>query len=187
MLARFRRVPDVPRRRLLLSAARRRILRRQQAPVVHEEPLEDRGLGERLSWEEIAGRWAPGTFDLFLSAGFPAIFPDRVLAVAERRVNVHTSLLPQLKGRNPHYWAVEWGLGRSGLTVHEMTHDVDAGAVVGQSLVGIPPGTTYVEHYRDLRAAVPDVLDQVVRWVSTGERAAPVEVEESWSPGEPPG
>ena len=143
--------------------------------------------GERLSWDAITERWEPNAFDLLLSGGFPAIFPDRILAIGERRVNVHTSLLPQLKGRHPHYWAVEWGLERSGLTAHEMTADVDEGEIVGQVVIDIPAGTTYERHYGDLRAAVPALLDQVQRWIATGERAQPVAVEPSWSPGEPEG
>jgi methionyl-tRNA formyltransferase len=150
-----------------------------------QERFDDHGLGQRLSWEEATARWDPGSFDLLLSAGFPAIFPRRVLEVARKRVNIHTSLLPQLKGRHPHYWAVAWRLPQSGLTAHEMTEAVDEGPIVGQVVVAIEPGTSYKQHYADLRAAVPETLDQVVKWLLTGERVTPVDVPASWSPGEP--
>lgn len=130
-------------------------------------------------------RWEPNSFDLLLSAGFPAIFPNRSLEIAKYRINIHTSLLPQLKGRHPHYWAVAWQLPRSGLTAHEMTQMVDGGPIVGQVVVDIDPGTTYEQHYADLRERVPEILDQIVNWLATGERVTPVAVPDSWSPGEP--
>lgn len=160
-------------------------VRPQPRPLPPQESFDDRGLGERLSWDEIEERWTRGTFDLMLSAGFPAIFPDAVLGIAKRRVNIHTSLLPQLKGRHPHYWAVAWKLRRSGLTAHEMTQHVDGGPIVGQVVVDVGPRTDYYQHYADLCTAVPEVLDQIVKWIETGERVTPVDVEESWSPGEP--
>jgi methionyl-tRNA formyltransferase len=141
--------------------------------------------GERLGWDEICARWPPASVDLFLSGGYPAIFPLRVLEIAKSSVNIHTSLLPQLKGRHPHYWAVTWGLSQSGLTAHELTEDVDEGPIVGQVVTPLTPETTYGEHYADLQAAVPEALDQVVRWLKTGERVKPVPVAESMSPGEP--
>ena len=52
-------------------------------------------------------------------------------------------------------------------------------------VVEIGPETDYWQHYFELRAAVPELLDQVLKWVATGERVTPVDVEESWSPGEP--
>jgi folate-dependent phosphoribosylglycinamide formyltransferase PurN len=180
MIERFYGKPlQTPYCRRALASVKQRLLNQSG------EYLDDHGLSERLSWDDITSRWHPGSFDLFLSAGFPAIFPDRVLDIAHHRVNIHTSLLPQLKGRHPHYWAVAWGLSRSGLTAHEMTQDVDAGPVVGQVVVDISPGTSYAEHYADLRAAVPDLLGQVTHWLLTGERVIPVDVPESWSPGEP--
>ena len=80
---------------------------------------------------------------------------------------------------------MEWGLERSGLTAHEMISRVDEGATIGQVVVPIPQGTAYKQHYADLQAAVPELLDQVDNWLRTGERVVPVDVEPSWSPGEP--
>src|SRR5437763_3652311 len=143
------------------------------------QPARGWELARRLSWAEICETWEEGEFDLLLSGAFPAIVPDEVLARARSAVNVHTSLLPELKGRHPHYWAVAWGLKRSGLTAHEMTRDVDQGPVVGQVVVDIPAGTTYAEHYADLCDAVPSVLDQVRDWLWTGRRVEPVPTEPS--------
>lgn len=140
----------------------------------------------RGSWASHCLRWPEAEFDLLLSAGLPAIVPDDFLARASRTANVHTSLLPQLRGRHPHYWAIEWGLPRSGLTAHEMTSRVDRGATIGQVVVPIPAGTGYEQHYSDLLEALPELLDQVRQWCDTGERVEPVEVPASTSPGEAP-
>jgi methionyl-tRNA formyltransferase len=163
----------------------RQRLRKLKHMVVSPPPPAGTEDAVRLSFDEMCDRWPEGEFDLLICAGFPAILPDRALARAHRSVNIHTSLLPQLKGRHPHYWAVEWGLERSGLTAHEMTQEVDSGEIVGQVVVDIPKGTSYHQHYADLLEAVPALLDQVHRWMATGERVQPVEVEPSMSPGEP--
>jgi methionyl-tRNA formyltransferase len=175
----LRAVPEKPAVRPTLRERLRKI---KSYVVPPRQPGFDQAV--RLSWDEVCETWVEGEFDLMLSGGFPAIFPDRVLGRADLSVNVHTSLLPQLKGRHPHYWAIEWGLERSGLTAHEMTSDVDEGNVVGQVVVDIPGGTSYVRHYADLQGAVPGLLDQVQRWFETGDRVEPVAVEASWSPGE---
>src|SRR4051794_697653 len=108
MYERFRIPEQGSRASLAVRRAKTRL--RQIVRRRRPEPLQAEELAQRLSWQEVEQTWQAGQFDLFLSGGFPAIFPDAVLARGVKAVNVHTSLLPQLKGRHPHYWAVAGGL-----------------------------------------------------------------------------
>jgi phosphoribosylglycinamide formyltransferase-1 len=57
-------------------------------------------------------------------------------------INVHPSLLPEFKGLDAAKRALEAGLQRTGVTVHFMVEEVDAGPVIRQETVPVLPGDT---------------------------------------------
>lgn len=59
-----------------------------------------------------------------------------------RAVNIHPSLLPKYPGLDTHARAIGAGDRVSGCTVHQVTEEVDAGAVLAQEEVPIEPGDT---------------------------------------------
>lgn len=61
---------------------------------------------------------------------------------AGRIVNVHPSLLPRYKGLDTHARALAAGDSHGGCSVHLVTAEVDAGAVLAQTPVAILPGDT---------------------------------------------
>ncbi|MGH6659826.1 MAG: phosphoribosylglycinamide formyltransferase, partial [Sphingomicrobium sp.] len=76
-------------------------------------------------------------------AGYMRILsPAFVRRFAGRIVNVHPSLLPKYRGLDTHARALAAGDEMSGCTVHLVTDELDAGAVIGQSEVKIAPGDT---------------------------------------------
>ena len=70
-----------------------------------------------------------------LSAEFVAEWADRL-------VNIHPSLLPAYKGLDTHDRALANGDTVAGCSVHVVTAELDAGAVLGQTEVAILPGDT---------------------------------------------
>ncbi len=70
-----------------------------------------------------------------LTSGFLARFPDRI-------VNVHPSLLPELRGLHAVRRALEAGVRETGVTVHLMVEEVDAGPIVAQEAVPVLPEDT---------------------------------------------
>lgn len=71
-------------------------------------------------------------YDVLVSNGCPYILPISQLADGRRRfVNIHPSLLPDLKGRSPINGALLFGR-RHGVTCHEINDEIDGGRVLAQ-------------------------------------------------------
>ncbi len=66
------------------------------------------------------------------------VFLERFPAV----INVHPSLLPQFRGLNAVRKALETGVEETGVTVHFMVEEVDAGPVISQEAVPVLPEDT---------------------------------------------
>lgn len=78
------------------------------------------------------------------------ILRPEVLGLPPRgSVNVHASLLPELRGAAPIHWAVVRGHERTGVTVMQMTEGMDEGPILLQREVPIAPDdTTAALHHR---------------------------------------
>jgi phosphoribosylglycinamide formyltransferase 1 len=57
-----------------------------------------------------------------------------------RLLNIHPSLLPDLRGLNTHERALAQGLAEHGCTVHLVAAEVDAGPILAQARVPVLPG-----------------------------------------------
>ena len=76
--------------------------------------------------------------DLVCLAGYMAILSaDFVRRFEGRIVNIHPSLLPDLKGLDTHERALVAGMTRHGASVHIVTADLDDGPVLLQAALGI--------------------------------------------------
>ena len=86
---------------------------------------------------------APGQPVLVVLAGFMRILtPGFVSHYAGRLLNIHPSLLPAFTGLNTHQRALEAGCKLAGATVHQVTADLDHGAILAQAAVPVLPGDT---------------------------------------------
>jgi UDP-4-amino-4-deoxy-L-arabinose formyltransferase/UDP-glucuronic acid dehydrogenase (UDP-4-keto-hexauronic acid decarboxylating) len=82
-------------------------------------------------------------------------------------LNLHGSLLPAYRGRAPVNWVLVNGESRTGVTLHHMTAEADAGDIVAQETIVIEPEDTAATLYARivdagvalLLAAYPRVLD----------------------------
>ena len=80
---------------------------------------------------------------LVVLAGFMRILtPGFVAHYAGRIVNIHPSLLPAFAGLNTHARAIEAGCKFAGATVHEVTAELDHGAILAQAVVPVLPDDT---------------------------------------------
>lgn len=81
--------------------------------------------------------------DVICLAGFMRILTPGFVAGREgRMLNIHPSLLPKYPGLHTHARAIAAGDAEAGCTVHEVTADLDAGPILGQSRVPVLPGDT---------------------------------------------
>lgn len=80
---------------------------------------------------------------LVVLAGFMRVLTaDFVHHYAGRLLNIHPSLLPAFTGLNTHQRAIEAGCKFTGATVHQVTKDLDNGAILDQVAVPILPQDT---------------------------------------------
>ena len=78
--------------------------------------------------------------DLIVLAGFMRILPPNFVArFAQRIVNIHPALLPKYKGLNTHQRALDANETEHGATVHLVTEELDAGAILAQARVAVLP------------------------------------------------
>jgi methionyl-tRNA formyltransferase len=70
-------------------------------------------------------------FDFFISNGLPVILPEEIFGDSKKYVNIHPSLLPDLRGRDPVPGAILYGRD-SGATCHLMNKGIDSGDIIAQ-------------------------------------------------------
>ncbi len=114
--------------------------RRAGVPVEHVDPA---GFVSREDYDrELAERVAAHEVDLVVGAGYMRVLSPAFLERFPAILNVHPSLLPQFRGLHAVRKALEVGAEATGVTVHYMVEEVDAGPVVAQERVPILPGDT---------------------------------------------
>ena len=80
---------------------------------------------------------------LVVLAGFMRILtPGFVAHYAGRLVNIHPSLLPAFPGLHTHQRAIDAGCRFAGVTVHQVTAELDHGPILGQAVVPVLPCDT---------------------------------------------
>ena len=114
--------------------------RQAGVPVEHVDPA---GFLTREDFDrELAERIAAYSVGLVVGAGYirvlSSVFLERFPAV----LNVHPSLLPRFRGLRAVERALETGVEETGVSVHFMVEEVDAGPVVAQEAVPVVPGDT---------------------------------------------
>ena len=114
--------------------------RRAGKPVEYADPRDfetrkelDRELAERVAAREVG---------LVVGAGYMRVLSPAFLERFPAVINLHPSLLPEFRGLHAVSRALESGAERTGVTVHFMVEEVDAGPVISQEAVPILPGDT---------------------------------------------
>jgi len=94
------------------------------------------------------------SIDLICLAGFMRLVGASLLDVFPNRVvNIHPSLLPSFPGLHAQAQALEHGVRISGVTVHLVNGDLDAGPIILQATVPVLDDDTAVFFDRDVVAA----------------------------------
>lgn len=87
--------------------------------------------------------------DLLFSVFYEKILPSWILRKARRCLNLHNGPLPRYRGVRPINWALKNGETMHGVTIHEMTPEIDAGPIVAQILYSIyPESDEVIDVYR---------------------------------------
>ncbi|HZF59972.1 MAG TPA: phosphoribosylglycinamide formyltransferase [Rubrobacter sp.] len=109
-------------------------------PVEHVDP---EGFLTREDFDrELAERVAAHDVGLVVGAGYMRVLSPVFLERFPAVLNVHPSLLPRFRGLRAVGRALEAGVEETGVSVHFMVEEVDAGPVVAQEAVPVLPGDT---------------------------------------------
>jgi phosphoribosylglycinamide formyltransferase-1 len=106
-------------------------------------------------------------------AGFMRVLsPPFVGRWTGRLLNIHPSLLPNLRGLNTHRRALAEGLAEHGCTVHFVTAELDAGPIIARARVSILPGedadALAARVLKEEHRIYPEALNAVARSLRAG-------------------
>jgi len=112
-------------------------------------------------------RYAP---DVAVVAAYGRILPADALAVPRHGcLNVHASLLPELRGAAPAQWAVARGHSRTGVTIMQMEEGLDTGDIRLQRACDVAPDETGESLLRKLSGLGAEALDEALRRLERGD------------------
>lgn len=97
--------------------------------------------------------------DLILSVYYRHMISPRILGLAPLGAfNMHGSLLPKFRGRAPINWAIVHGAAETGMTLHRMVKQADAGPIVDQQAVSIGPRDNAEQVFRKVLPLAREIL-----------------------------
>ena len=98
---------------------------------------------EKVKQGRLAALLASVEADVAVVAAYGRILPpDALSAPRHGCLNVHASLLPELRGAAPAQWAIARGLGETGVTIMQMDEGLDTGDILLQLPLPIAPSET---------------------------------------------
>ncbi|MXW47690.1 MAG: hypothetical protein F4Z97_03440 [Gammaproteobacteria bacterium] len=77
---------------------------------------------------------------IFLLSCYPKKLPQSITQLPARCMNIHPSKLPKFRGADPIFWQLRSGETETGVTLHEVTDSIDAGAILWFTPVTYPAG-----------------------------------------------
>lgn len=110
------------------------------------------------------------TFQLVFSIHCKKIFP-KALTDSVRCINVHPGYNPHNKGMYPHVFSIINGLP-AGVTIHEMTEDIDGGPVIFQEIVAVLPHDTGESLYDRILEVELQLIDSTLDRLINGHYEA---------------
>lgn len=107
--------------------------------------------------------------EILFSFYYRRMLTERILQLAPGGAfNLHGSLLPAYRGRCPVNWVLVQGERQTGVTLHHMVRQADAGDIVGQHAVAITPDDTARTLYDKLCTAAGVLLDELLPLLKEG-------------------
>jgi len=106
--------------------------------------------------------------DLIVVASYAQMIPENMLNYPKYKcLNIHASLLPQLRGATPIQMAILKGLGKTGVSLVIMTKKLDAGDIISQKEINISSDDTALSLERKLGKLSQKILTQDLKfWIN---------------------
>ncbi len=108
--------------------------------------------------------------DVAVVAAYGRILPGDALTVpAQGCLNVHASLLPELRGAAPAQWAVARGYRETGVTIMQIDEGLDTGDIRLQRKLAVAPDETGESLLHRLGGLGAEALTEALRLLERGE------------------
>ncbi|MBT2691395.1 methionyl-tRNA formyltransferase [Bacillus sp. ISL-55] len=108
--------------------------------------------------------------ELIVTAAFGQILPNQLLEAPKYGcINVHASLLPELRGGAPIHYAIIEGKEKTGITIMYMVEKLDAGDILTQVEVPITETDTVGTLHDKMSAAGADLLSETIPKLLKGD------------------
>jgi phosphoribosylglycinamide formyltransferase-1 len=141
--------------------------------AAHSVPAE---LVERTEWgpsfdrdaytERLVKTLQSHGIELVVMAGFGTVVPRIVDTYPGQVLNTHPALLPSFKGWHPVREALDYGVKVTGVTIHVVTDEVDAGPILAQEPVRVLSGDSEAslhERIKDVeRRLYPETIKAIL-------------------------
>lgn len=108
--------------------------------------------------------------DLIVTAAFGQILPKQLLDAPKHGcINVHASLLPELRGGAPIHYSILQGKKETGITIMYMVEKLDAGDILTQSVVPIEERDNTGSLHDKLSVSGSELLKETLPKLLNGE------------------
>ncbi len=124
----------------------------------------------RAARDDALGAWLlDHSVDLVVLAGFMEVLGGAFIRRFEGRIiNVHPSLLPAFAGVRAIEQALDYGVRVTGVTVHYVEEEIDAGPVILQEALELPGDPEIEDVRRRLQAIEHRLLPRALRLIASG-------------------
>jgi methionyl-tRNA formyltransferase len=122
-------------------------------------------------------RWAaiaPLRPDLIICGGMPWRLPGELINLPRLgAINMHPALLPRHHGPSPFEWVFRLGDAETGLTIHRMAADFDAGPILAQGRVPVDDDDDFHSMVEKFGPLVPRLMTEALARVARGDPGEP--------------
>ena len=117
--------------------------------------------------------------DMIITCAYGQIIPSIILDYPKYGcINVHGSLLPELRGGAPIHWAIINGYKETGMTIMKMNEKMDAGDIIAQEKLKIGEDEILESLYQRmsilgkelLLKTIPKILDNTITYTKQDEQ-----------------
>ncbi len=139
----------------------------QELARAHDLPLHEPKSVKTEEFKQLLASYEP---EIAVIALFDKLLPAAVLSIPPLGfLNAHPSLLPAYRGPTPHNWVLVEGEKETGVTIHKVNPEMDAGEILLQHKVPLAPTDTADKVMHKLAQAAAEALPEALRLVETGQ------------------
>ena len=148
-------------------------LERARLANIPTQVIDHRKYPDRPAFEAEMSRvlqeWQVG---LIVLAGFMRVLtPAFVNRFSGQMINIHPSLLPAYRGLHTHARVLATGDRIHGCSIHFVTAELDAGAIIAQAITDVAPNDTLETLTQVVQELEHHLYPLVVAWIAAGRIA----------------